>query len=67
MKDRGHNLLGTSIIYSPIFTCSIDKGRHKQNALGRQKKRRNPYTAHGAQITPSPLFFSCFYAYLRLG
>ena len=31
-----------------------------------------PYTAHGAQITPSPLIFDfclifCFYAYLRLG
>ncbi len=28
-----------------------------------------PYTAHGAQITPSPyfLFFSCFYDYFRLG
>ena len=27
-----------------------------------------PYTAHGAQITPPPLFLIfCFYAYFRLG
>ena len=38
-----------------------------------EKQRKSiggiPYTAHGGQITPPPLFLSfvCFYAYFRLG